>query len=115
MPENGVDPIVIGSAIVQQLQTIVSRSISAKDHAVVSVTEFKSDGARNILPGNVVLSGDCRGFDDQTSDCIEMRMREIVTGICAAQGGTAELNDLVAGQPLQFLRVPGYPIKPRVN
>jgi len=61
-PEAGVDPIVVGAAIVLQLQTIVARSISGRDHAVVSVTEFQTDGARNVLASTVTLSGDCRGF-----------------------------------------------------
>jgi hippurate hydrolase len=100
LPEVGVDAIVMGSAIVTQLQTIVSRGISAKEHAVVSVTEFESDGARNILASSVRLSGDCRGFDDAVSRRIEMRMGEIVDGVCAAYGGTGEVDYSRSFRPL---------------
>jgi amidohydrolase len=100
MPEVGVDPIVVGSAIVLQLQTIVSRNISAKDHAVVSVTEFETDGARNILASHVILRGDCRGFSDAVSGRIEMRMREICQGIASAHGAEVEVDYSTSFRPL---------------
>lgn len=100
MPEVGVDPIVAGANIVTQLQTIVSRAISAKDHAVVSVTEFETDGARNILASNVTLRGDCRGFSDQVSKRIETRMRAIASGIAAAQSATVNVEYSTSFRPL---------------
>lgn len=100
MPEIGIDPIVVASSIVLNLQTIVSRSISAKDHAVVSITEFHTDGARNILPSQATLSGDCRGFSADVSSLIEKRMREIVEGACTAQGAKGEVNYSTSFQPL---------------
>jgi hippurate hydrolase len=100
MPEIGVDPIVVGSNIVSQLQSIVSRSISAKDHAVVSVTEFVTDGARNILASNVKLKGDCRGFVSDVSTKIETRMREIANGVALAHGAEAEVDYSTSFHPL---------------
>jgi hippurate hydrolase len=100
MPDKGVDPIVTASAIVLQLQSIVSRSMPAKDHAVVSVTEFLTDGARNILPTHVHLKGDCRGFSDDVSARIRARMTEIVEGVCAAQGAQGTLAYSTSFQPL---------------
>tara|TARA_R110002096_G_scaffold42457_2_gene114586 strand:+ start:15512 stop:16633 length:1122 start_codon:yes stop_codon:yes gene_type:complete len=100
MPEMGIDPIVIGSQIVGQLQTIASRSISAKDHAVVSVTEFITDGTRNILASNVHLMGDCRGFSDDVSTQIQTRMREIVDGCAQAFGGKATVTYSTSFRPL---------------
>ena len=100
MPEIGVDPIVVGAAIVMQLQTIVSRNMSAKDHAVVSVTEFETDGARNILASQVVLRGDCRGFTDQVSGLIKARMVEICHGVAGAYGAKAEVGYSTSFHPL---------------
>ncbi|WP_298917719.1 amidohydrolase [uncultured Roseobacter sp.] len=100
MPEVGVDPIVVGAAIVGQLQTIVARSVAATEHCVVSVTGFETDGARNILASNVVLTGDCRGFDASVSQLIKARMSQITNGICAAQGATAEIDYGTSFRPL---------------
>ena len=86
MPELALDPIVVGAEIVVALQSIVSRSVPPTDHAVVSVTDFRTDGARNILASRVEITGDCRGFEDRTSNVIKTRMANIVAGICHAHG-----------------------------
>jgi len=86
MPEKTVDPVVIGAEIVLALQTIVARSISSRDWGVVSVTEMTTDGARNVIPSEVVIKGDCRALSPETQRTIERRMRQIVDGICAAYG-----------------------------
>ncbi|MCP4316383.1 MAG: amidohydrolase [Hyphomicrobiales bacterium] len=100
MPEIGIDPIVLGSAMVLQLQTIISRSVSAKDHAVVSVTGFETDGARNILASNVRLTGDCRGFSDAVSDRIESRMRDIANGMAQAHAADVSVGYSTSFRPL---------------
>ena len=100
MPEKGIDPLVTASSIVMQLQSIISRSMNPSDHAVVSVTEFLTDGARNILPNTVTLHGDCRGFNNDVSTLIEKRMHEIVKGIAAAQGAEAEMTYSTSFRPL---------------
>lgn len=100
MPEKGVDPIVTASAIVMQLQTVISRSTKPADHAVISVTEFITDGARNIIPNTVILRGDCRGFSKNVSRIIKQRMCDIVDGICSAQGASAEIDYSTSFQPL---------------
>ena len=89
-----------GAAIVQQLQSIVSRSLPASEHAVVSITEFLTDGARNILPSNVTLRGDCRGFTGDVSESIERRMRAIVAGVSAAHAAEAQVDYSTSFRPL---------------
>lgn len=100
MPEIGVDPLVTGAAMVMDLQTIVSRAIAGGEHAVVSVTEFVTDGARNILPSNVTLRGDCRGYSDAVSQTIQTRMRDICAGIAAAHGATVAVDYSTSFHPL---------------
>ena len=86
MPEKLIDPIVIGSKIVMELQTIVSRMISPSDHAVVSVTNFETDGARNVIASEVKITGDCRGFDAHVSESIQSKIKAIVASGCASCG-----------------------------
>ena len=86
MPERLIDPIVIGSKIVMELQTIVSRMISPSDHAVVSVTNFETDGARNVIASEVKITGDCRGFDAYVSESIQSKIKAIVASGCASYG-----------------------------
>jgi hippurate hydrolase len=57
MPHLGVDPVVAGSALVQALQTIPSRTVSPVDAAVVSVTQFHAGDTWNVIPAEAVLRG----------------------------------------------------------
>ncbi|MFW5970362.1 MAG: M20/M25/M40 family metallo-hydrolase, partial [Halofilum sp. (in: g-proteobacteria)] len=91
-PQHAIDPLVVGSEIVLALQTIVSRALSPGDFGVVSATGFTTDGGRNILPGNVTIRGDTRGYDDTVSATIEQRMRALVEGIATAHGARATLR-----------------------
>jgi len=85
MPHRGIDPIVIGSQVVLALQTIVSRNLSAiEETAVISVTEFITDGTVNVIPSQVTIKGDCRCFTEESLAKIEKSMERIVTGICQA-------------------------------
>ena len=89
MPHMGVDALLVASQIVVALQSIVSRNLSAlHESAVVSVTEFVTDGTVNVIPGNVTLKGDCRCFTDEALGKISDSMERIVSGICAAAGAS---------------------------
>jgi hippurate hydrolase len=92
LPHMGVDAIVVGADIVSSLQTIVSRKLNPGLNGVVSVTEFITDGKRNVLPGHAVLRGDARALTPAINADIEARMRQIVDGICAAHDVTATVS-----------------------
>ncbi len=92
MPHQGVDPIVVGAEIVTALQSIVSRSVNPVDVAVVSVTEFITDGTRNVLPATATLRGDVRSFTHEVQAAVERTMRRLVEGICAAHGATFDFG-----------------------
>jgi len=92
LPHMGVDAIIVGTEIVQSLQTIVSRKLNPGLNGVVSVTEFITDGRRNVLPGNAILKGDARSLSPEINETIEARMRQIVAGISSAHGVNAEVH-----------------------
>jgi hippurate hydrolase len=92
LPHMGVDAIVVGAQIVNALQTIVSRKLNPGLNGVVSVTEFETDGRRNVLPGNAVLKGDARALTPEINATIETRMCQIVAGICAAHDVEGEVS-----------------------
>lgn len=91
-PHMGLDPIVIGAEIVLALQTIVARSLDPGLPAVVSCTEFITDGIRNALPTNVTIKGDTRSYSPDVQALLEKRMREICAGICQAHGAACTVD-----------------------
>ena len=92
MPHVGVDAITVGAEMIGALQTIISRKMAPQSGAVVSVTEFTSDGTRNVLAGKAVIKGDvrCRLPEDRAK--VEQFMRQIVTGIAAAHNVQLEMD-----------------------
>lgn len=87
MPHMAVDPIVIGAQVVLALQTVVSRNLSAiHETAVISATEFITNGTVNVIPSQVSIKGDCRCFTEDSLAKIESSMERIVAGICQAAG-----------------------------
>ena len=91
-PHMAIDPLLIGAQIVVALQSIVSRSVDPGQSAVLSCTEFMTDGLRNALPSHVTIKGDTRSYVPQVQALLEQRMREICTGVCAAHGAVCEVE-----------------------
>ncbi|MFJ3670343.1 M20 aminoacylase family protein [Streptomyces sp. NPDC090106] len=91
-PHLVVDPIVIGAEVVLALQTIVARTLDPSRSAVVSCTQFVTDGARNAIPNEVVIRGDTRSFTDEVREVLERRIRELAHGICAGHGATCQVT-----------------------
>ncbi|WP_175649904.1 M20 aminoacylase family protein [Pseudomonas sp. Marseille-P9899] len=91
-PHMGVDPLVTGAQIVLALQTVVARNVDPSQSAVVSCTEFLTDGIRNAIPTHVTIKGDTRSYSPQVQRLLETRMREISQGICAANGAECEFE-----------------------
>jgi hippurate hydrolase len=92
MPQVGVDAITVGAEMVGALQTIVARKLAPGAGAVVSVTEFLTDGQRNVLPGRAVLKGDVRARLPQDRVRIEGFMRQIATGLAQAHGVRVDME-----------------------
>jgi len=86
MPQMGRDAITIGAEIVQALQTIVSRKLAPGAGVVVSVTEFLTDGQRNVLPGNATLRGDVRARMPVDREEVARLMSQLTAGIGVAHG-----------------------------
>src|SRR5258705_10819350 len=91
-PHMGVDPLVVAAEIVLALQTVVSRSVDPSQSAVISCTEFITDGIRNAIPTNVTIKGDTRSYSPEVQALLERRMREVCQGICSAHGASVEFE-----------------------
>ena len=91
-PHMAIDPLLIGAQIVVALQSIVSRSVDPGQSAVLSCTEFMTDGLRNALPSHVTIKGDTRSYTPEIQALLERRMREICTGMAAAHGAVCEVE-----------------------
>ncbi|MBM6828858.1 amidohydrolase [Anaerotignum lactatifermentans] len=92
VPQRNVDPIVAAAAVIQSLQTIVSRNVSPLDSCVVSVCNIKAgEGTtNNVTPDEVKMYGTVRSYKKDVEKMLETRIKEIVSNVSAAYGCVGE-------------------------
>lgn len=104
MPNQGADALLAGAAIVAILQSIVSRNMSPFEPAVVTVGQFHSGTARNVMAGSAWMEGTVRTFTEEAHQQIPELMKRIASETAAAYGCTAKLayemaHDAVVNTP----------------
>ena len=99
-PHLCIDPIVASCAIVEALQSIVSRNVSPQDTAVISVCSIHGGSASNLIPNEVYMTGNTRTFDTAVQEMVIRRLKETVANTAAAYGCTAEVEHNAAAPPL---------------
>jgi amidohydrolase len=97
-PNEGIDAIAVGAAIVSELQKIVSRETDAFDPLVVSITGFSGGGAYNVIADRAELRGTIRSGKPETRQRAHLRLREIVSGLAESHGASATV-EIVTGEP----------------
>jgi amidohydrolase len=91
-PADTRDPIVAAAHLITQLQSVVSRSIEARQAAVVSIGRFHAGTKSNIIPGTAELEGTIRTFDEQVRQRVFSRIRELAAGLETSFGTRAEVE-----------------------
>lgn len=90
MPHFGVDPVVLASAIVMRLQTIVSRVIAPGDFGVVTVGSLHAGTKANVIGDRAVLELNVRAYDPKVREKLLATIEQIVRAECAASGSPKE-------------------------
>lgn len=86
MPHQSVDPIVIASSLVQQLQTVVSRNTPPTEPVVLSVTQIHAGSAYNVIPSDCVISGTMRFFNTELANKLRQRIADLCAGTAKSYG-----------------------------
>lgn len=91
-PWSSIDPIVISSQIVNNLQTIVSRNLNVTENpGVVTIGSINGGIRSNIIPEKVEMLGTIRNFSKEDEAMFIERVRTIATKTAEAGGGKAEV------------------------
>jgi hippurate hydrolase len=92
MPHLTADPVVAAAQMVLGFQTIVSRTISPLEAAVVSVTEMKGGDTWNVIPGTVSLRGTTRSFRPEVRAALASGLLRVARGVADAAGVEVEVR-----------------------
>lgn len=88
-PNLTVDPVVIASKLVLDLQTLISREIAATDLANISIGSIRGGTSANIIPDEVIMDVALNVHNEDTRQKLLNRIREM----CAAAGKAAGLPE----------------------
>ncbi|MCH5250025.1 MAG: amidohydrolase [Lachnospiraceae bacterium] len=100
-PDDGIDPIPVSAAIIQSLQSIVSRNVNAFHPSLISVTRVSAGTTWNVIPDKAVMEGTVRTMEREDRILYERRLREIAQMTAQAYGAEADV-EWIAGCPATF-------------
>jgi amidohydrolase len=92
-PWDSVDPIVVSSQIISNLQTIISRQLNVTENAgIVTIGSIHGGVRSNIIPSEVEMLGTIRALSASDRDLIHTSFRKIVNGVAESHGATVDLK-----------------------
>jgi len=91
MPHLAVDPVVAAAAMINGLQSLVSRAADPHKTLVISVTKIHGGDAFNVIPDFVTFGGTVRYFDLDLGQKNIERMKKMVEGIAEGHGVGVEV------------------------
>ena len=98
MPDQCIDPVVVGAQIISALQSVVARNVAPLNSAVVSITMVNAGTVSNVVPDDMQLTGSLRYFSKEVGDEVKEKIKNIVEGVSQSMGASAT-----------FESVPNYP------
>ncbi|PTI69357.1 amidohydrolase [Staphylococcus succinus] len=121
-PEQGNDPIIVLGQLINSIQSIVSRNLSAFDSAVVTIGEVSSGNTWNVIADQAYVQGTVRTFDAEKRDYIEARLKSIGKGLAEAFGvdietiyhrlpGAVENDEKLTNDAIEVAKQVGYNVE----
>ena len=91
-PHLGIDTILVGAQMINQLQSIVARNVDPLQPAVVSICLFQAGQTDNVIPQHAKLLGTARSLTAKVGELLRMRINEVVEGTARLHGATAKIT-----------------------
>lgn len=92
MPYLGIDPVYVGTQIINAIQGIITREIDFKEGASITMGKFDGNGAINLIPDKAVIGGTARSFSNDSIDYMKKRIPEIAEHIAKAHRAEVEIE-----------------------
>lgn len=81
MPHLGIDPIAAGVHVYQACLELLGREVPASEKITLTFGEFNSGNVSNAVPGEAILRGSLRGYNNTLCNKMVKRMKEILEGV----------------------------------
>lgn len=98
-PWTGIDPIYVGSRIVEGIQSIVSREMDPRDPAVLTIGIVRGGTRANVIPDYEELEGTIRTFTEKNQAHLHEAVRRIAEHTALAHRAKVEVT-ITKGYPV---------------
>jgi amidohydrolase len=89
-PQTSIDPVIMAASTAMRLQTIVSREISPRDSAVLTIGALQAGTKENIIPDEATLKLNVRTYDEDVREYMLGAIRRICCAECVASDAPRE-------------------------
>jgi len=80
-PQDANDMVVAAAALIEQVQTIISRSIDPIEGGVITLGKMEAGTIRNVIAGHAHIEGTIRGLTQVMIQHIDQRLKDVGEGI----------------------------------
>jgi len=91
-PQECIDPIHIAAHVITAFQTMIPRTLDAREPVVVSVCSIQSGTAFNVIPDSVHFGGTVRTLSSGQQEKMPKKLEDVVRGITATFGATFDFT-----------------------
>jgi amidohydrolase len=84
MPQLTKDPVLMAALAITQYQSIVSRTITPQETAVLTVGSVQAGADNNVIPASALIKANIRWFDESVREKLLHGIRAITDAIAAA-------------------------------
>ncbi|MFZ5909684.1 MAG: M20 metallopeptidase family protein [Chloroflexota bacterium] len=102
-PQQAIDPVLCAANVIQSLQMIQTREVSALEPTILVIGKVSGGTASNIIPDTVSLEGTARYLHEDKTNVerdIRERIERILAGVCAAHRAKYEFTILASSPAL---------------
>ena len=88
LPNKAVNPIVVASKIVAEVEAIKNYFVSPTENSVISICSIHGGTAQNIIPDKIKIEGTVRTFSTETQELIKNKIDHIINQVCGIYGAS---------------------------
>ncbi len=92
IPHKAINPIVVGSRIVSEVEGIKNYFVPSSENSVISFGSFVSGAVNNVIPHRAKLLGSVRTFSLETQSIYKKQLHHIVEQVGSLFGAQCGLN-----------------------
>lgn len=92
IPNQTIDPVIMATHVINQIQTVISRRKDPLVPAVISFTMIHGGDSYNVIPNEVKLGGTIRTFEPEIRNWIPQTMESIIESVTESFGGSYSFN-----------------------